>query len=264
MQELLDAAFLSKNSLSVHSGASPFQLMSDLAPHLSAALMDGRPALGAGPVEDNDALRTSLSLLHAAWVAHAQAEAEGSLRRVLARYATNVPSCVWAVGDVVYSRAEGFNFYHGLWRGPAHVMDMAVAKDLARLQHGNRSVFQSGIWVRLVADTAPPAPLTLLEADATASGSSNASYASDGVAHLVDSVPAADTSASILACARYALRRDGSPPPPLPACSAWTGRTRGRGSSRVRVSAGQAAALFGASPGTAADSVDYGHGLRSF
>ena len=138
LQELLDAACLAKNSMSVHNGASPFQLMSGSVPRLPAALTDGLPALGAGRVAGDDALRTTLSLLPAARVAHTQAEADVSRRRALVRNATNVPPRAWAVGDVVYYWSEGVSFSPGAWRGPAHVTEVAVAKDAVRLQHGNR------------------------------------------------------------------------------------------------------------------------------
>jgi len=220
LQEQLDAAFLAKNSLSVHSGASPIQLMSGSAPRLPSALTDGLPALGTGPVEGDDALRTSLSLLHASRVAHTQAEADVSLRRALASNATNVPPRVWAVGDVVFYWAEGVNFSPGSWRGPAHVTDVAVAKDAVSFQHGNRWVTRSCSQLRLVAVAAPPAPPSLLDADATSSGGSDASFSSNGAASSVDSVPVADASASMLAAARAALHRARSPPPPLPASTA--------------------------------------------
>jgi len=102
LQELLDLACRARKKMSIHNGASPFQLMCGSAPRLPAALTDSLPALGDRRVPGDDALRTHLSLLHAAWAAHTESEADVLLRRALARNASNVSPRRWAVGDVVY------------------------------------------------------------------------------------------------------------------------------------------------------------------
>jgi len=243
LQELLDLACLAKNSMSIHNGASPFQLMCGSAPRLPAALTDSLPALGDRRVPGDDALRTHLSLLHAARAAHTQSEADVSLRRALARNASNVPPRRWAVGDVVYYWTEGVHFSPGAWEGPAHVTDVAVAKDAVRLQHGNRWVTRHGSQVRPVVSAAvafnepaaPPAPAEGASASSLDSASSSA-LSSDSEADAPS--PSSDATASMLAGARAALRRVGSPPPAAPPVqSAWAGRTRQGGDRRVRFSA---------------------------
>jgi len=241
LQELLDLACLAENRMSIHNGASPFQLMCGSAPRLPAALTDSLPALGDRRVPGDDALRTHLSLLHAARAAHTQSDV--SLRRALARNASNVPPRRWAVGGVVYDWTEGAHFSPGAWEGPAHVTDVAVAKDAVRLQHGNRWVTRHGSQVRPVVSAAvafnepaaPPAPAEGASASSLDSASSSG-LSSDSEADAPS--PSSDATASVLAGARAALRRVGSPPPAAPPVpSAWAGRTRQGGARRVRFSA---------------------------
>lgn len=137
LQELLDLACLDKNSLGVHHGATPHQLMCGTNSRVPSTLTDDLPALCPREVAGDEALRSHLQLLHAARAAHAQAEADVSLRRALARNATNIPVRDWAVGDVVHYWTDGTTPVQGGWQGPAHVTDVAVAKRAVRLQHGN-------------------------------------------------------------------------------------------------------------------------------
>lgn len=145
-QELLDLACLAMNSMSQHNGATPYQLMCGSTPRVPTALTSNLPALEETRVAGDEALQSHLQLLHASRVAHAQAEADVSLRRALARNASNVPHRDWVVGDVVYYWTEGVTPSQGGWHGPAHVTDVAVAKRSVRLQHGhgwtNRHVSQ--------------------------------------------------------------------------------------------------------------------------
>lgn len=101
-QELLDLAWFAMNSMGHHNGATPYQLMNGSSPRVPTALTSGLLALADTRVAGDDALRAHLELLHAAREAHTEAEADMSLRRALARNASNVPHRDWAVGDVVF------------------------------------------------------------------------------------------------------------------------------------------------------------------
>jgi len=238
LQELLDLACVAKNSMSIHNGVSPFQLMCGSAPRLPAALTESLPALGDRRVRGDDALRTHLSLLHAARAAHTQSEADVSMQIALARNATNVPPRLWAVGDVVYYWTEGVHSSPGAWEGLAHVTDVAVAKDAVRLQHGNRWVTRHGSQVRpvVLAAMAFKEPAAALAPAEGASASSSESASSSGLSSDSESdapSPFSDATATMLAGAHATQRRAGSPPPAAPPVpSAWAGRTRQGGARR--------------------------------
>jgi len=237
LQELLDLACLAKNSMSIHHSASPFQLMCGSVRRLPAALTDSLPALGDRRVPGDDALRTHLSLLHAARAAHTQSEADVSLRCAPARNASDVPPWRWAVGDVVNYWTGGVHFSPGASEGPAHFTDVGVAKDAVRLQHGNRWVTRHGRQVRPVVSAAvafnePAAPPAHAEGASASSLDSASSSGSSSDSEADAPSPSSDATASMLAGARAALRRVGSPPPAAPPVpSAWAGRTR-QGSNR--------------------------------
>lgn len=102
LQEMLDLDCFTKNSMSVHNGASPFLLMCGSSPRLPSALTSGLPALGDRRVARDNALLQHLSLLHDTRTAHTQAEADVSLRRALSRSAAHVPLRSCSVSEVGY------------------------------------------------------------------------------------------------------------------------------------------------------------------
>jgi len=247
-QELLDLACMAKNSMGTHAGATPFQLMCGTTPRVPTAFSDALPALSERRVPGDDCLHETLSALHAARLAHTQAEADQSLRRALARNATNVPVRSWARGDVVYYWTEGTGVSAGAWQGPAHVTDVAVAKDAVRLQHGNN-------WLNRQLSELRPVPSHVLPVTAVPDSSSSdprmsppssptpGSPVEEGLLPSVPTPPSPvesreDASRAMLDGAVAALIRVGAPAPsapsphpplpPPPAKTPWTGRTRGR------------------------------------
>lgn len=279
-QELLDLACLAKNSMAQHNGATPFQLMSGSTPRLPSAITDGLPALsGDNTVAGDEALRLHLELLHSAREAHTKAEADASLRRALARNAANVPHREWSVGDVVYYWTEGATPSQGAWHGPAHITDVAVAKNAVRIQHGhgwtNRHVSQ----VRLAGQPLQPteqapatpaaSPSNTTNSEATTAPVTEHNKATPSPAASVrpggTARPSADESsddgndtASMFASARAAMDRAdaeglpttaGAPKPPQ---GPWSGRTRNR----------QAHFFSGTPPGASPDLKGYKHDIH--
>jgi len=242
LQELLDLACLAKNSLGQHNGATPYQLMCGSTPRLPTAMTDELPALGDARVAGDKALHRHLDLLHSAREVHTRAEADASLRRALARNATNAAPCALAVGDAVYYWSDGITPGQGRWQGPAHVTDVAVAKDAVRLQHANQWVNRHTSQVRLVlprprSSAAPLSSAATAGASSTAAGPSaqtpvSVPTSSSHEAASLDDQTDDEAVASMLAGAAAALNRiaaeDAAPPPtpqPTPA-PRWAGRTR--------------------------------------
>lgn len=278
-QELVDLACLAKNSMVQHSGASLFQLMGGSTPRVPAALTHGLPALVGGTVPGDDALRLHLPLLHAARVAHTQAEADGSLRRALARNASNVPHRDWKAGDVVYYWTEGATPSQGSWNGPTHLTDVAVAKRAVRIQHGHswteRHVSQfrlageahqsatDAVRTPTATNPAEEPPITSLRASAANPSSPSDPPASRTAAGnevpLVDEGDAdGHATASMVASARAAIDCvDAAPLPtrqstPVQAPGPWTGRTRSL----------QAHFFSGTPPGAAANLKGFRHAAK--
>jgi len=159
-QELLDLTCHAKNSMGKHNGARPYQLMCGSTPRVPTALIDSLPALSARRVPGDGALHAHLDLLHAARSAHTQAEAASSLRRAYAHNAANVPVNTFMVCDAVYFWTDGVGVGRGGWQGPAHVTDVAVAKDEVRLQYGHLWVNRASSQVRPVGAGAGSTPAT--------------------------------------------------------------------------------------------------------
>lgn len=157
-QELLDLACYAKNSMGQHGGATPYQLMNGTTTRVPTAMTDALPALGDRRVPGDEALHRHLDLLHSARLAHTRAEVDASLRRALGRNASNVPVANLSVGDAVYFWTDGLGFGRGGWQGPAHVTDVAVAKDEVRLQYGHQWVNRPSSQVRPAHQTGAPSP----------------------------------------------------------------------------------------------------------
>jgi len=256
-QEVLDLACVAKNSMGTHHGASPYQLMCGSTPRVPKALIDDLPALSQRRVPADDALHQTLSALSTSRLAHTQAEADQPLRRALARYATNVPPPAWARGDVVYYWTEGTGIGVGSSQGPAHVTDVAVAKDAVRLQHGNAWLNRNSSEIRRVPSRelpvsddppssptsfAPAAPLSLTPGRAAAetlwptippppSPPLSRTAASRA---MVDGAVAALNRAGAPRPPRSAPPPPPPPPPLPPPRTPWTGRTRERSDQHVR------------------------------
>jgi len=159
-QEPLDLACHAKNSMGQHNGARPYQLMCGSTPRVPTALIDSLPALSVRRVPGDGALHAHLDLLHAARSAHTQAEVASSLRRALARNAANVPVNTFMVCEAVYFWTDGVGVGRGGWQGPAHVTDVAVAKDEVCLQYGHLWVNRASSQVRPVGAGAGSTPAT--------------------------------------------------------------------------------------------------------
>jgi len=243
-QEVLELACHAKNSMGQHNGATSYQLMCGSTPRVATALTDSLPALSGRLVPGDDALRGHLDLLHATRSAHTRAEADSSLRRALARNATNVPVNDYQVGDVVYFWTDGVGVGRGGWQEPAHVRDVAVAKDEVRLQHGHLWVTRATSQVRPVGSTpasapaqAParglprsPARLPLPSAASPSAASGADDSGSESDSSLSSSLAARTTT--MMAGVQSALDRIAAEPDavrspsPRPA-PVWSGRTRG-------------------------------------
>jgi len=242
-QELLDLACHAKNSMGQHNGATPYQLMCGSSPRVPSVLTASLPALSARLVPGDEALHRHLDLLHAARSAHTQTEAAVSLRRALVRNAANVPVNDFKVGDVVYFWTDGVGVGRGGWQGPAHVTDVAVAKDEVRLQYGHLWVNRAASQVRPVAtsvgssavdpsvsDGAPSPPPLAPSVAAPAAELEPVDSGSDSDAPSTSSL--AGRTASMMTGVQAALDRIASEPVPVPrprsaAPTVWSGRTRG-------------------------------------
>ena len=146
------------------------------------------------------------------------------------------------VGDVVYFWTDGVGAGRGGWQGPAHVTDVAVAKDEVRLQYGHLWVNRASSQVRPVGSLGrsparqptpggAPTPAPPLE---SAGVPAEDLGAEDGDTESVASSSSslAERTASMMTGVQSALdriasetvseRRVGVPP-----ATAWTGRTRG-------------------------------------
>lgn len=106
------------------------------SPWVPTALTDGLPDLTGQHFATDDALLAHLRLLQDAREAHTYAEANSSLRLVLACHATNVPPCTWKMRDSIYYWTLGVRRGAGGWHGPASVTDFSFARGAVRLQHG--------------------------------------------------------------------------------------------------------------------------------
>lgn len=268
LQELLDLACLAKNAMGVHLGASPFQLMCGSTPRVPSALTDGLPALAVPRVPGDDALHAHLELLRDARRAHTLAEANSSLRRALARNATNVPPCTWKAGDSAYYWTEGVRGSVGSWHGPADVTDVAVAKDAVRLQHGATWLNRHTSQIRPVGRSpgAGPAPTPTAPSGGTgapgfsrrdtAAGPPPAGGSSSNTSPVYEEQPSSNEADSpydaahaiatknMLAAAAEALRRASLDRPPSPAPSPRRGRTRSATLQRHRATRAAAVAAL--------------------
>ncbi|OSX78708.1 hypothetical protein BU14_0103s0051 [Porphyra umbilicalis] len=241
-QELLDPACHAKNSMGQHHGATPYQLTCGSSPRIPSALADSLPALSVRRVPGDEALHRHLDLLHAARSAHTQAEAAASLRRALARNAANVPVNTLSVGDAVYFWTDGVGTGRCGWQGPAHVTDVAVAKEEVRLQYGHLWVNRAASQVRPVGSLGrsparPPTPggaptpaPPLESAGVPAEDLEEEDGDTESVASSSSSL--AERTASIMTGVQSALDRIASEPVSerrvgVPPATAWTGRTRG-------------------------------------
>lgn len=154
-QELPDQECLANNAMSAHNGAAPFHLVCGSTTRPPAALTDRLAALSNGEVAGDEAIRLHLELLHGARAAHTQAEADASLRRALARNATNAPHRDWAVGHGVYYWNEGLTPRRGALHGPAFFTDMAADKRSSRIQHGHAWTTRHVSELRLAGEDRP-------------------------------------------------------------------------------------------------------------
>jgi len=211
-------------------------------PRLSTAMADELPAPGDVRVAGDKAPHRNLDLLHRPREVHTRAEADVSLRRAFARNATNATPCALAVGDSVYYWSDSFTPGPGCWQGPAHVTDVAVAKDALRLQHAKQWVNRQTSQLRLVLPLQPSSSAPLPSAAIAGASSPAVGFSAPTLvtvptssshdAATLDDQTDDDATASMLAGAAAALNRIASedaaplPTPQMTPAPRWAGRTR--------------------------------------